>query len=131
MNFDTCIHASAISYSFCLQNYDRIMLERDFSQNLTYLDIIASKHYCRFAGCTCIMRLSHSTTSHRCSIGLRSGYCGGYLNTVNPLHVPISGGLSFVTWSIVLLGLAVRRWVQCIHKRMDMVSANTQVGCGI
>lgn len=35
MNFDTCIYASAIPYSFCLQNYDKIMLERDFSQNLT------------------------------------------------------------------------------------------------
>lgn len=87
--------------------------------------MIASKHYCRFVGCTCIMRLSYSTTPHRCSIGLRVGYCGGYLNTVDPLHVQISVDLSFVTWSIVLLGLAVRRWVQCIHKRMDMVSANT------
>ncbi len=44
---------------------------------------------------------------------------------------PVWDGLSFVTWCIILLEVAIRRWVYCSHKGMDMVSNNTQVGCGI
>ncbi len=32
--------------------------------------------------------------------------------------------LSFVTWCIILLEVAIRRWVHCSHKGMDMVSNN-------
>ncbi|KAG8546926.1 hypothetical protein GDO81_029527 [Engystomops pustulosus] len=45
-----------------------------------------ASHSCRrFVGCTSMMRISRSTTSQRCSIGLRSGDCGGHLSTVNSL----------------------------------------------
>ncbi len=38
--------------------------------------------------------------------------------------------LSFVTWGIILLEVAIRRRLHFSHKGMDMVSNNTQVGCG-
>ncbi len=47
--------------------------------------MIASRSCCRFVGCTSMMRISRSTTSQRCSIGLRSGDCGSYLSKVNSL----------------------------------------------
>ncbi len=40
---------------------------------------------------------------------------------------PVWDDLSFVTWYIILLEVAIRRWVHCSHKGMDMVSNNTQV----
>ncbi len=40
---------------------------------------------CRFVGCKSMMLISRSTTSQRCSIGLRSGDCGGYLSKENSL----------------------------------------------
>ncbi len=52
---------------------------------LVHIDTIASYSYCRFVGCTTMTRISHSTTSQMCSIGLRSGDCGGHLSTVNSL----------------------------------------------
>ncbi len=36
--------------------------------------MIASRSCCRFVGCTSMMRISRSTTSQRCSIGLRSAH---------------------------------------------------------
>ncbi len=44
---------------------------------------------------------------------------------------PVWDYLSFVTWCIILLEVAIRRWVHCSHKGMDMVSNNIQVGCGV
>ncbi len=44
---------------------------------------------------------------------------------------PVWDDLSFVTWCIILLEVAVRRCVHCSHKGKDMVSNNTQVGCGV
>ncbi len=41
--------------------------------------MIAIRSCCRFVGCTSMMWISRSTTSQRCSIGLRSGDCGGHL----------------------------------------------------
>ncbi len=38
-----------------------------------------------FVGCTSMMWISRSTKSQRCSIGLISGDCGGYLSKVNSL----------------------------------------------
>ncbi len=38
---------------------------------------------------------------------------------------PVGDDLSFVTWCIILLEVAIRRWVHCSHKGMDMVSNNT------
>ncbi len=43
---------------------------------------------------------------------------------------PVWDDLSFVTCCIILLEVAIRRWVNCSHKGMDMVSNNTQVDCG-
>ncbi len=34
-----------------------------------------------------------------------------------------------MTWCIILLEVAIRKY--CSYKRMDMISKNTQVGCGI
>ncbi len=53
------------------------------SEILVHIYMIASRSYCRFVGCTSMMRISRSTTSQRCSIGLRSGDCGGHLSKVN------------------------------------------------
>ena len=44
---------------------------------------------------------------------------------------PVWDDLSFVTWHVILLEVAIRRWVHCGHKGMDIVSNNTQVGCGV
>jgi len=35
------------------------------------------------------------------------------------------------TWCIILLEEAIKRWVHCGHKGTEMVSNNSQVGCGI
>ncbi|KAK0140286.1 hypothetical protein N1851_022728 [Merluccius polli] len=32
-----------------------------------------------------------------------------------------------MTWRVILLEVAIRRWVHCGHKGMDMVSNNTQI----
>ncbi len=52
---------------------------------LVHIDMITSRSCCRFVSCTSMMWISHSTTSQRCSIGLRSGDCGGHLSKVNSL----------------------------------------------
>ncbi len=91
--------------------------------------MIGSHSCCRFVGCTSKMWISRSTTSQRCSIGLRSCDCGGHLSIVM-FKKPVWDDLSFVTWCIILLEVAIRRWVHCSHKGMDMVSNNTQVGKG-
>ncbi len=74
---------------FCLQNYLNSSRHRfnkvleTFLRDFGHIDMIASRSYCRFVGCTSMMRISRSTTSQRCSIGLRSGDCGGHLSKVN------------------------------------------------
>ncbi len=55
------------------------------SDILVHIVMIASHSFCRFVSCTSMMRISHSSTSQRCSIGLRSGDCGGHLSKVNSL----------------------------------------------
>ncbi len=52
---------------------------------LVHIDMITSRSCCRFVSCTSMMWISRSTTSQRCSIGLRSGDCGGHLSKVNSL----------------------------------------------
>ncbi len=94
--------------------------------------MIASRSCCRFVSCASMLRIPHSTTSQRCSIGLSSGYCGGHLSKVNSLSCSrIQSDLSFVTWCIILLEVAISRWVHYSHKGMDMVSNSAQVGCGV
>ncbi len=76
---------------FCLQNclnyfgIDSTRCWKHSSEILVYIDMIASRSCCRFVGCTSMMRISRSTTSQRCSIGLKSGDCGGHLSKVNSL----------------------------------------------
>ncbi len=64
---------------------------------------------------------------------LRSGDCGGYLSKVNSLSC--SRNQSEMIWALWYCAIScwkyIRRWVHCSHKGMDMVSNNTQVGCGV
>ncbi len=91
--------------------------------------MIASHSCCRFVGCTSMMWISRSSTSQRCSIGLRSGDCGGHLSKVNSLSC--SRNQSEMIWALWHGALScwkyIRRCVYCSHKGMDMVSNNTQV----
>ncbi len=68
------------------------------SEILVHMDTIASRSCCRFVGCTSMMWISRSTTSQRCSIGLRSGDCGCYLSKVNSLSC--SRNLSEIIWAL-------------------------------
>ncbi len=74
---------------FCLQNcliirgIDSTRSWKHSSEILVHIDMIASHSCCRFVGCRSMMWISRSTTSQRCSIGLRSGDCGGHLSKVN------------------------------------------------
>ncbi len=96
---------------------------------LVHIDIIASHSCCRFVGCTSMTWISRSSTSQRCSIGLRSGDCGGHLSKVNSLSC--SRNQSEMIWAlwrcIILLELAIRRWIHCSHKGMDC--NNIQLWC--
>ncbi len=64
---------------------------------------------------------------------LRSGNCGGHLSKVNSLSC--SRNQSEMIWALWYCAIScwkyIRRWVHCSHKGMDMVSNNTQVGCGV
>ncbi len=68
------------------------------SEILVHFDMIASRSCCRFVGCTSMMWISRSTTSQRCSIGLRSGDCGGHLSKVNSLSC--SRNQSEIIWTL-------------------------------
>ncbi len=64
--------------------------------------------------------LSRSTTSQRCSIGLRSGDCGGHLSEVNSFSC--SRNQSEMIWALwrctILLEVVIRRWVHCSHNNI-------------
>ncbi len=76
------------------------------------IDMIASRSCCRFVVCTSMMRISRSTASQRCSIGLRSGDCGGHLSKVNSLSC--SRNQSEMIWALWHGALScwkyIRRW---------------------
>ncbi len=69
-----------------------------------------------------MMWISRSTTSQRCSIGLRSGDCGGHLSKVNSLSC--SRNQSEMIWALWHGALScwkyIRRWVHCSHEGMDI-----------
>ncbi len=90
------------------------------SEILVHIDMIVSRNCCRFVGCTSMMWISRSTTSQKCSIGFRSGDGGGHLSKelIVMFKKPVWDDLSFVTWCIILLEVAIRRWVHCRHKGM-------------
>ncbi len=78
------------------------------------------------ASCTSMM-------SQRCCIGLRSGDCGGHVSKVTSLSCSRNQSKMIELCDMVHYpaGSSIRRWVHCSHKGMDMVSNNTQVGCGV
>ncbi len=123
----------AFRTALILRGIDSTRCWKHSSEMLVNIDMIASRSCCRFVGWISMMWISRSTTSQRCSIGLRSGDCGGHLSKVNSLSC--SRNQSEMIWAlwpcIILLEVAIRRWVNCSHKGMDMVSNNTQIGCGI
>jgi len=75
--------------------------------------MISSRSCCRFVVCTSMMWISCSSTSQRCSIGLRSGDCGGRLSLVN--------------WSDLCYpaGRGHQKMIDCGHKGIH--GNNTQV----
>ncbi len=68
-----------------LRGIDSTRCWKNSSEILVHIDMIASRSCCRFVGCAFMMRISRFITSQRCSIGLRSGDCGGHLSKVNSL----------------------------------------------
>ncbi len=90
--------------SFCLQNclnsswhrFNKVL--KHSSEILVHIDMIASHSSIRFIGCTSMMWISRSTTSQSCSIGLRSGDCGGHLSKVNSLSC--SRNQSEMIWAL-------------------------------
>ncbi len=73
--------------------------------------MIASRSFCRFW-------ISRSTTSQSCSIGLRSGDCGGHLSKVNSLSC--SRNQSEMIWALWHGALScwkyIRRWYTVVIK---------------
>ncbi len=69
----------AFRTALILCGIDSTMCWKHSSEILVDIDAVAAK----FVGCTSMMRISCYTTSQRCSIGLRSGDCGGHLTKVN------------------------------------------------
>ncbi len=124
---------------FCLQNclnsswhrFNKVL--ETFLRDFGHIDMIASHSCCRFVGCTSMMLISRSSTSQRCSIGLRSGDCGGHLSKVNSCHVQETSLRWFELCDMMHYpaGSSHQKMVHCSHKGMDMVSNNTQVDCGV
>ncbi len=75
----------AFRTAFILHDIDSTRCWKYSSEILVLIDMMASRSCCRFVGCTSMMRISRSSTSQRCFIGLRSGDCGGRLSKVNSL----------------------------------------------
>ncbi len=80
--------------------------------------MIASHSFCRFVVCTSMMRISRSSTSQRCSIGLRSGDCGEHLSKVNSSSC--SRNQSEMIWALCHGALScwkyIRRWYTVVIK---------------
>ncbi len=88
----------AFRTALILRGIDSTRCWKHSSMMLVNIDTIASCSCCRFVGCTSIMWISRSTTSRRCSIGLRSGDCGGHLSKVNSLSC--SRNQSEMMWAL-------------------------------
>ncbi len=134
----TCWYWVGPRFSFrtvlILRGIDSTRCWKHSSDVLLHIVMIASHSCCRFVGCTSMMWISRSTTSQRCSIGLRSGGCGGYLSKVNSLSC--SRNQSEMIWALWHGALScwkyIRRWyTHKSHKEMDVVRNNTQEDCGI
>ncbi len=88
----------AFRTAFILRGIDSTRCWKHSSEILVHIDMIASRSCSRFVGCTSMMQISRSTTSQRCSIGLRSGDCGGHLSKVNSLSC--SRNQSEMIWAL-------------------------------
>lgn len=62
---------------------------------------------------------------------LRSGDFGVHLNTVNSWSCSINHFFNFLKLCIILLDMAIGRWVRYDHTGMNIVSNNKHVACGI
>ncbi len=71
----------AFSTALILGGIDSTRCWKHSSEILVHIDMIASRGCC----CTSMMKISRSTTSQRCSIGLTSGDCGGHFSKVNSM----------------------------------------------
>ncbi len=102
-----------------LRGMDSTRCWKHSSEMLVHIDMIASHSCCRFVGCTSMMWISRSSTSQRCSIGLRSGDCGGYLSKVNSFSC--SRNQSEMIWALWHGALScwkyIRRWYTVVIKR--------------
>ncbi len=72
----------AFRTALILHGIDSSRCWKHSSEILVHIVMTASRSCCRFFGRTSMMRISRSTTSQSCSIGLRSGDCGGHLSKV-------------------------------------------------
>ncbi len=88
----------AFRTALILRGIDSTRCWKHSSEILVHIDMIASRSCSRFVDCTFMMRISRSTTSQRCSIGLRSGDCGGHLSKVNSLSC--SRNQSEMIWAL-------------------------------
>ncbi len=88
----------AFGTALILHGIDSTRCWKHSSEILVHIDMIASCSCCRFVGFTSMMRISRSTTSQRCSIGLRSGDCGGHFSKVNSLSC--SRNQSEMIWAL-------------------------------
>ncbi len=98
-------------FAWILPGIDSTRCWKNSSEMLVHIDIIASRSCWKFVGCTSMMWISRSTTSQRCSIGLRSGDCGGHLSKVNSLSCSRNQSemiWALWTWCIILLKVAMR-----------------------
>ncbi len=95
----------AFRTALILRGIDSTMCWKHSSEILVHIDMITSRSCCRFVGYTSMMWISRSTTSQRCSIGLRSGDCGGHLSKVNSLSC--SRNQSEMIWALWLWGCGV------------------------
>ncbi len=98
-----------------LRGIDSTRCWKHYSEILVHIVMIASRSCCRFVVCTSMMWISRSTTSQRCSIGLRSGDCGGHFSKVNSLSC--SRNQSEMIWALCIILLEVSEdWYTVVIK---------------
>ncbi len=99
-----------------LHRFNKVL--ETFLRDFGHIVVIASHSCCRFVVCTSMMWISRSTTSQRCSIGLRSGDCGGRVSKLNSLSC--SRNQSEMIWSLWHAALSywkyIRRWYTVVIK---------------
>lgn len=112
IQIDTC--HPLLSYTLLLLDRTQCRVGRDpvrcwkhSPEVLIHADMIALNNCCPFFNCT-FLQTSHSTTSHRCSVGLASGHCGVgcRLRTVSSmLSLRMKSSRFWKTWINVLTNM--------------------------